>query len=55
MAFVNGDSVKVQHGKVMGELQRGPSVTDHENVIPHPKWQTDDKPSCQSAHRAILV
>ncbi len=44
VAFVNGDSVKVQYGKILGELQSGPSMSGHENVAPIPKWRTGDIP-----------
>src|SRR5262245_43170424 len=45
VAFVNGDSVKVQHGKILGELQSRPSMSEHENVAPIPKWRTGDIPA----------
>lgn len=42
VAFVNGDSVKVEHGKILGELQSRPSTSDPEKVTPIPKWRTGD-------------
>lgn len=38
-AFVNGDSVKVQHGKIMSELQSGPAISRQDDVTPLPKWR----------------
>lgn len=42
VAFVNGDSVKVQHGKIMSELQSGPSVSNHDTMAPLSKWRMGD-------------
>jgi hypothetical protein len=44
VAFVNGDTVKVQHGKVMSELQSGPPMSEHQTMIPLSKWRTGDLP-----------
>ena len=42
MAFVNGDSVKVQQGKIMSELQSGPSLNNHDTMDPLSKWKMGD-------------
>jgi hypothetical protein len=42
VAFVNGDSVKVQHGMIMSELQSGPSVSNHDTMGPLSKWRMGD-------------
>ncbi|HEY6973489.1 MAG TPA: hypothetical protein VI359_04210 [Nitrospiraceae bacterium] len=42
MAFVNGDSVKVQHGKIIGALQSGPLMSDHDNTTTLSKWRIGD-------------
>lgn len=55
MAFVNGDSVKVQHGKIMSELQSGPAVNEHENVIPFPKRRAGNIPIPRSVRKTTLV
>ena len=47
VAFVNGDSVKVQHGKIMGEFQSGSSITEHDNATPLSQWRT----GCILVHR----
>jgi hypothetical protein len=41
-AFVNGDTVKIQHGKIMSELQSGPSVSNHDTMDPLSKWRMGD-------------
>jgi hypothetical protein len=55
VAFVNGDSVKVQHGKVMGELQSGPAVRDDDHVMPLQKWRTGNIPGHWRARKTTLV
>lgn len=39
VAHVNGDSVKVQHGKIMGEFQSAPSMSDYYQGSTLPKWR----------------
>ena len=55
VAFVNGDSVKVQHGKILGELPSGPSMSDHESMPPIPKWKTGDLQVHGSPARVIFT
>ena len=55
VAFVNGDSVKVQHGKIVSELPSGPSMNDHESMPPIPKWRTGDLQVHGSPARVIFT
>lgn len=55
VAFVNGDSVKVQHGKIMSELQRGPSISEQDNVSPVSKWRIDDTQVHRKVRHSTLV
>jgi hypothetical protein len=55
VAFVNGDSVKVQHGKVMSELQSGPATSPQDSVTPLSKWQTGDIPGHRRNREITLV
>lgn len=43
IAFVNGDSVKVQHGTIMSELQSGPSMSHDQSLNSLSKWRIGDK------------
>ena len=38
VAHVYGDSVKVQHGKIMGEFQSAPCMSDSYHGSTFPKW-----------------
>ena len=50
VAFVNGASVKVQHGTIMGGLQSGPSMRDQERMDPLSKWRIGDTLVHRKAH-----
>jgi hypothetical protein len=55
MAFVNGDSVKVQHGRIMSELQSGPSVSNHDPMDPFTKWRIGDTLGHRRARQSTLL
>jgi len=49
VAHVNGDSVIVQHGSIMGEIQSGPSTRNQDWRDPREKWRV----SARLTHRII--
>jgi hypothetical protein len=54
-AFVNGDTVKIQHGKIMSELQSGPSVSNHDTMDPLSKWKMGDTLVHRRARQSQLL
>jgi hypothetical protein len=42
VAHINGDSVTVQYGNIMGAAQRGPSMNGQDQQDPLQKWRAGD-------------
>lgn len=42
VAYINGDSVKVQYGTIAEHLQLGPSMSDQDRMDPPGQWRIDD-------------
>ena len=55
MAFVNGDSVKVQHGTILNALQRRPSARDHSKTDLISKWRMHDARVTRSINRSTTL
>jgi hypothetical protein len=55
VAFVNGESVNVQHGTILNALQPRPSARDHSNTDLISKWRMHDARVTRSiTHSSIL-
>jgi hypothetical protein len=55
VAFVNGDSVKVQHGTILNALQRRPSARDHNNADLISKWRMHDARVTRAINRSAIL
>jgi hypothetical protein len=55
VAHVNGDSVKVEYGTILGEFQSAPSVGDPDRLEPLQKWRVIGMLAYRRAEQSRLL